>query len=58
MELIKTVQHTIVASSYTKVNQITLLIPTNDMALIIKIKSDLSCSHDKMRHSQKPSIYS
>ena len=43
---------------YTKVNQVTLLIPTNDMALIIKDQSDLSCSHDKMRHSQKPSIYS
>ena len=35
----------------TKVNDDALLIPTNDMALIMKDQSDLSCSHDKMRYS-------
>ena len=41
----------------TKVNHFALLIPTDDMALIMKDQCDLSCSHDIMRHSQKPSIY-
>ena len=86
MELLKTVQQTIVASSFalfytnsvlrlifyfffakgmkvfvhlnTKVNNVAFLILTNDMALTMKDQSDLSCSHDIIRHSQKPSIYS
>ena len=42
----------------TKVNHVALLIPTNDMALIMKDHCELSCSHNIMKDSPKPFVHS